>query len=206
MTTRYAHPLPLRVPFVVSFLLRGTLVGEQEAEEESKQRIALFASEYDTPPSSTSSLLSWKHTSSSSSDENYHPERSGHARIASISAPPSGGANKGSPAENVGGRQLSTLSGSAMKNQAVAMGAHGRRRGRRPGQGHGRGLVRRQRAGFVEQFRLLLARSWRQVNRAKFANITRVSFPARGRRLCRLEMLQEDTQASSTQNVWSRCH
>ena len=33
---------------------------------------------------------------------------------------------------------------------------------------------RSQRAGPVEQFRLLLARSWRQVNRAKFANMTRV--------------------------------
>lgn len=30
-------------------------------------------------------------------------------------------------------------------------------------------------AGPLEQFRLLLARSWRQVNRAKFANATRVS-------------------------------
>lgn len=32
-----------------------------------------------------------------------------------------------------------------------------------------------ERAGAMEQFRLLLARSWRQVNRAKFANATRVS-------------------------------
>lgn len=32
----------------------------------------------------------------------------------------------------------------------------------------------KHRAGPVEQFRLLLARSWRQVNRAKFANATRV--------------------------------
>ncbi|CAN0023380.1 unnamed protein product, partial [Sphacelaria rigidula] len=37
-----------------------------------------------------------------------------------------------------------------------------------------RGHGRRGRAGPLEQFRLLLARSWRQVNRAKFANITRV--------------------------------
>lgn len=34
--------------------------------------------------------------------------------------------------------------------------------------------ARRRRAGLVEQFRLLLSRSWRQVNRAKFANMTRV--------------------------------
>lgn len=44
------------------------------------------------------------------------------------------------------------------------------RRRRLPGPGPGRG----QRAGPLEQFRLLLSRSWRQVNRAKFANVTRV--------------------------------
>ena len=50
--------------------------------------------------------------------------------------------------------------------------------GKESAQGMGGALVVkpriRRRAGLVEQFRLLLSRSWRQVNRAKFANMTRV--------------------------------
>lgn len=41
-------------------------------------------------------------------------------------------------------------------------------------------VVKNDRAGPMEQFRLLLSRSWRQVNRAKFANITRVSAASHG--------------------------
>ncbi len=163
----------------------------KEAEEESKERIARFDSDHrrSLPSSSSSSLLNsiirsggLVSSGAGSGADSKPPVGSGQRRRSSVF--------KAAVEKNLGGEEeeededkeewrwgwgrkggdgdvSEEKEAAAERGGALSTAKRARRRSGAVGK-------KERKAGPLEQFRLLMARSWRQVNRAKFANATRV--------------------------------